>query len=112
MLLMVSFFVVFALPVQRAKVDPKKSSNQILFINMLQIWNLRYSRHFFIIKCVGLDPILFAINLNATSSSKVFSTLNYVFLSIVLLTRINKFISFKKNKDILFEPVIKIEVTY
>ena len=41
-----------------------------------------------------LEPVIFAINLDVASSSKVFSTFDYVFLSIVLLTRINKFISF------------------
>ena len=40
---------------------------------MLQIWNIRYSRHFWIIKCVGFVPILFAINLNVASFSKVLS---------------------------------------
>ena len=86
MLSTISFFMVFALVVQMAKFDPIESSNQIMFVNMLQICNFRYSRHFFIIKCVGRKSILFAINLDATSSSKVFNTLDSVFLSIVLLT--------------------------
>ena len=41
---------------------------------------------FFIIKCVGLKSIIFAINLNVASSSKVFITFDFVFLSIVLQT--------------------------
>ena len=46
----------------------------------------RYSRYFFIIKCIGPEPIIFVINLNAVSSSKVFFIiLDYVFLSMVLL---------------------------
>ena len=67
------------------KIDMTESSNQILFVRMLQIWNLRYSRHFWIIKCVSLEPILFAINLDAASSFKGFNTFDSVFLSIVLL---------------------------
>ena len=70
-----------------AKFDPTQSSYQILFNNMLQIWNLKYYRHFWIIKYVGLEPILFAINLDVGSSSKVISTIDFVFLSIVLLIR-------------------------
>ena len=42
--------------------------------------------YFWIIKCVGVEPIIFFINLNTASSSKVFNTLNYTFLSILLLT--------------------------
>ena len=41
--------------------------------------------NFFIINYVGLEPIIFAINLDIVSSFKVFSTFNYVFLSIVLV---------------------------
>ena len=52
--------------------DPTKLLCQILFISMLQIWNLKYSRYFWIIKCVGLGLIIFAINLDVASSSKVF----------------------------------------
>ena len=71
MLLTVIFFVVFKLAIQMAKFGPTKSSDQILLINMLQIWNLRYFRHCWIIKCVGLEPIIFSINMDSTSSSKV-----------------------------------------
>ena len=42
--------------------------------------------YFWIIKCVGVEPIFFAINLDIASSSKVFNTFNYTFLSILLLT--------------------------
>ena len=70
-----------------AKFHPIESSYQIMFVSMLQILNLGYSKHFFIIKCVNLEPIIYAINPNvASSSSKIFSTINFVFLSIVLLT--------------------------
>ena len=68
------------------KFNPTKSSDRIMFVSMLQIWNLRYSRYFWIIKYVGFEPIIFAINLHATLSSKVFDTFYFVFLSIVLLT--------------------------
>ena len=81
----VSFFMVFVLAVHIAKFDMIKSPDQILFTSMLQIWNFTYFRYCWIIKCVGLEPILFAIDTNAASSSKAFSTLDYVFLSIVSL---------------------------
>ena len=56
-----------------------------MFVNMLQILNLMPSKHFWIIKYIILQPIRFAINLNAASSSKVFTTFDYMFPSIVLL---------------------------
>ena len=37
------------------------------------------------IKCVGFEPIIFAINMYVASSSKFLNTLDSVFLSIVLL---------------------------
>ena len=49
MLPTVSFFVVFALAVQMIKFNPTESLNQIMFVSMLQIWNLRYFRHCWII---------------------------------------------------------------
>ena len=57
----------------------------MLFVSMLQILNLRYFKHCWIIKCVGLKPILFTINMDAASSSKVFSMFDFVFLLVVLL---------------------------
>ena len=60
------------------KFDPIKSSYQIMFVSMLQIRNLRYSRYFLLSKCVDLESIIFAINLDATSSSKVCSTFDCV----------------------------------
>ena len=69
--------------------DPIYSSDQILFASMLQIYNLRYFKYFWIIKCVGIKPIIFAINLDALSFSKVFNTFNFVFLSIVF-TNLNQ----------------------
>ena len=53
---------------------------------MLYIWNVRYSRHFFIIKCVGFELIIFVNNLDVVLSFKVFNTFDYMFISIVLLT--------------------------
>ena len=79
----VSFFVVFVLTVQMEKFNSTRSSDRILFVNMLQIWKFKYFRHCWIIKCVDLKPILFVINMDVASSSKVFNTLDYVFLSIV-----------------------------
>ena len=85
------------LTVQIIKFDPTESSDKILFVNMLQIMNLMYSRNFWIIKYVGLESIFFAINLITYMFGhpfKVFSTFDSLFLSIVLLTRINKFVYF------------------
>ena len=72
------------------KFDMPESSVKIVFI-----WNLRYSRHFLLLN-IHHEPIIFSINLNVVSSSKVFSYFNYMFLLIVLFI-INKFISLKKN---------------
>ena len=47
------------------------------------------------IKYVGLEPIFFSINLNATSSTKVFSTFDFVLLSIVLLNKKKSIFTFK-----------------
>ena len=69
-----------------AKFNPIESSYQIMFINLLQIWNLQYSSYFWIITCIGLEPIPFVINLDVASCFKVFNTLDYVFISILLLT--------------------------
>ena len=52
------------LAVQMIKFDLTESSDQILLVIMLHIWNLRYSKHVWIIKCVGFESIIFAINLN------------------------------------------------
>ena len=41
----VSFFMVFTLAVQMTKFDPTESSDQILFVNILHIWNLRYFKY-------------------------------------------------------------------
>ena len=67
------------------KFNPKESSYQIMFISMLQIWNFRYSNHFWIIKYVGLQLIIFTIHLDATSFSKVFNIFDFMFLLILLL---------------------------
>ena len=57
-----------------------------LFIDILhQIWNLKYSRHLMITNCVGLEPFILVINMNAMSSSNIFSTLVSVSKCNVLL---------------------------
>ena len=56
-----------------------------------------YSSYHRIIKCVGFESIHCATNLDITSSSKVFSEFDYVFLLNVLLVRINKIIFLKKK---------------
>ena len=67
------------------KFDLTKSLYQILFISILQTYNLRYSRRFWIIKCVGLKPILFSINLDVASSSKVVSSVCHKFVILGIL---------------------------
>ena len=44
-----------------------------------------YFSHYSIIKCVVFEPIHYAINLDIVTSFMVFSELDYVFLSNVLL---------------------------
>ena len=56
-----------------------------MVVNMLQNWNNIYYNYQIIIKCVGFKPIHRAINLDVTSSFKVFSKFEYVFLSNTLL---------------------------
>ena len=67
------------------KFDSIESSCQIMFVGMLQIYNLRYFKHFWIIKCVVLELILFAINLDVALSFKVFNSFDFMFISIILL---------------------------
>ena len=74
---------------QIAKFNMIKLLNQIMFINMLQSGILGIPHIFFIIKCVSLKPIIFTINLDIASSSKVFSIFYFMFLPIVLLIYIN-----------------------
>ena len=86
MLLMVNFFVGFC-------VD---SSNDSLIRHNHQIKSclsiccrariLGILFIFWIIKCVDLELIFFAINLDVSPTFKVFNTFDYMFISIVLLT--------------------------
>ena len=58
----------------------QKSHIISLLISMLhQTWNLRYFRHIRITSCIGLESFLLAINLDAMSSSNIFSSLIFVF---------------------------------
>ena len=50
--------------------------------------------YFKIFKYVDLKQTIFATNFDPRSSSKSFNTFNFVFLFIVTLTQINKFIYF------------------
>ena len=59
--------------------------HQITVVNMMKNWNHRYYSHYRIIKYVGFEPILYAINVNAKSSSNVFSEFDSMFRSNVLL---------------------------
>ena len=56
-----------------------------MVVGMLQNWNHRYPTHYRIIKYVGFEPIIYAINLDIASSFKVFSEFDSIFLSNVLL---------------------------
>ena len=47
------------------------------------------------IKYVGLESIFFSINLNTKSLTKVFSTFDFVLLSIVLLNKKKGIFTFK-----------------
>ena len=79
----VSFFMSFCNSISDGKFNLIESSDQILFICCRsEIFCILVI--FWIIKCVDFESIFFAINLDITSSSKVFSIFNYVFLSIVL----------------------------
>ena len=54
--LTIGYFVGFCVNVSNDKsFDSIKSSFQILFVNMLQIWNLRYSINIWITKYVDLE---------------------------------------------------------
>ena len=44
-----------------------------------------YYSHYKIIKYVGFESIIYIINLDVTSSSKVFNEIDYMFLSNILL---------------------------
>ena len=56
-----------------------KQRHQIMVVNTLQNSNHRYSSHYMIIKYVVLEPILYAINLDVTTSAKVLKNLNICF---------------------------------
>ena len=58
----------------------KRSHIKSIFVNMLlQTWNLRYSKHIMIIRCVNFEPFLLSINLDVVSLFNVFSSLIYMF---------------------------------
>ena len=78
---MVNLFVGFRVSDSDGKSISIRQINHIksLFVNMLhQICNLRYSRHLRITNCVSFGPFILVINLDAMSSSNVFSTLVFV----------------------------------
>ena len=87
MLSTVGFFMGFRVSNSNDKVQ----SDIVIRLNhILLIWNLRYFMNLWIIKCVGLESILFAINLDVASSSNVFSFFDFVFLSIHCITNPNR----------------------
>ena len=67
----------------------QRSHFKSLFVSMFhQTWNLIYSKHIMIISCIGLEPFLFAINLDVVSSFNVFnsliSMLRYKYITIMI----------------------------
>ena len=44
-----------------------RQRHQIMFVNMLQNWNDMYSSYYRIIKYVGFESIIYAINLDVVS---------------------------------------------
>ena len=53
----------------------QRSHIKSLFVNMLyQIRNLKYFRYFRITNYIGLEPFIFAINLDSKSPFNIFST--------------------------------------
>ena len=74
----------FALTVHMIKFDMIELSNQILFISMLQIWNLMYFRYFWIIKCMGLDMIFLLLTWILFHPLKFL--IDFVVLLIIFLT--------------------------
>ena len=67
---------------------------QIMIINILKNYNYRNFSHYIIIKYIDFEQIPYVINLNIASSSKVFSKLDFIFLSNILLISINKLFIF------------------
>ena len=67
---------------ERGIISSPCSSHYIksLFASMLQIWNLRYFKHFRISKYIGIESFLFSINQDVTSFFKIFSTFDFMFL--------------------------------
>ena len=72
-------------PILGLRLRPAHLLFQTPSVDMLQIWNHRHFRHFWIIKNIGLEPIIFSINLDIESSFKIFSTFDSMYISIVLL---------------------------
>ena len=70
---------------QKIKLNPIKSLDRILFVNILYIWNLRYFRNFLIIKYIDFELIIFTINLDVMLFFKVFIIFYFVILLIILL---------------------------
>lgn len=86
---------IFASIIYLTKIWYDKNIISIIFINMLQkIYNLLYPMYFRIFKYESFKLFLFTINLYTASSFHDFNNYNLIFLSNVLLIRINKFISF------------------
>ena len=46
-----------------------EQKHQIIVVNMLQNWNNKYSSYYMIIKYIGLEQIIYTINLDAASFS-------------------------------------------
>ena len=56
-----------------------------MIVNMLQNRNHKYYSHYKIIKYLGFELIIYVINLDIASFSKVFNEFNFMFLLNILL---------------------------
>ena len=68
--------------IQTDKVDMINQIYQIMIVNMLKNWSLRYSGYY-IIKFVGFMPIYYAINLDIVLSYMIFKYLYFGFIDLL-----------------------------
>ena len=99
------------------------SNNKIYLIDLTKIsnydpqyaikLNYRYFSYYKIIEYIGFESIIYVINLDVASSSKILSEFDYIFLSnilIVLMNKINFFFFFKSS--IFFESRKEFILSY
>ena len=66
--------------------------------------NYRYFSYYKIIEYIGFESIIYIVNLDIASSSKILSEFDYIFLSNILIVLINKinFVFFQKKESNMF----------